>query len=120
MGAPIMAATFKTPAARLGAQIFVLGMVDMLRQNQGLPWDEFVSISAILFERHNLMPDTPVEQFIEVIGSRVSDSNEFALLMKDGAQSISMFVGEKDANAPIDILRAAKYAENNELSLQLP
>lgn len=102
------------PAARAGAQVFILGMADMLRQSENLPWDDFVAIYNSALDVHELLPVIPVDEFIKVVGEAVASERKIAQIMEEGARSIGMFVGEKDAQAPIDLSRAVLFAESNE------
>ena len=112
-GMPLIKSKLANPSTRIAVQIFILGMVDMLRQAENLPWEEYISICKSLFQNHNLTPPMGVEDFIENVARKVSTNEEVAKLMRYGAQSIEMYVVEKDANAPMDLLSVAVFSEKN-------
>lgn len=112
-GMPLIKGKLANPSTRIAVQIFILGMVDMLRQAENLPWEEYISICKSLFQNHNIIPPVGVEDFIEKVAGKVSENEEIAKLMRYGAQSIEMYVVEKDANAPMDLLSVAVFAEKN-------
>ena len=55
----------------------------------------------------------PIEDFVKKIGERASSNEDVAKVMRMGAQSIQMYIGERDANAPTDLVSAAIFAEKN-------
>lgn len=112
-GMPLIADKLAEPAIKFAVQIFILGMADMLRQAENLAWDEYVSICGSLFNSYNLEPSEGINEFIEKVVQEVSENEEVARLMRYGAQSIEMYVVEKDANAPLDLLSVAVFAEKN-------
>ena len=101
------------PTARLGLQVFILGMTDMLRQTEKLSWDQFIAIYEATLSEHKLPPSMPIEDFVKKIGERASSNEDVAKVMRMGAQSIQMYIGERDANAPTDLVSAAIFAEKN-------
>lgn len=109
----LIAGKVEVPAARAGAQVFILGMADMLRQAENLSWEKFVAIYHSALELHDLLPNTSVDELIGTIGKAASTNSEVEQLMKDGAQSIRMYVAERDADAPMDLSRAVLFAESN-------
>ena len=101
------------PAVRLGLQVFILGMTDMLRQTEKLSWEQFIAIYEATLSEHKLLPSMPIEDFVKRIGERASSNEDVAKVMRVGAQSIQMYIGERDANAPTDLMSAAIFAEKN-------
>lgn len=101
------------PATKYAVQIFILGMADMLRQAEDLSWDEYISICGSLFKNHHLSPSQGIERFIEKVVQDVGTNEGVAKIMRYGAQSIEMYVVEKNANAPMDLLSVAVFAEKN-------
>lgn len=112
-GMPLIKGKLTNPSTRIAVQIFILGMADMLRQADNLPWEEYISICKSLFQNHNLIPPMGVEEFIEIVSQKVGANEEVAKIMRYGAQSIEMYFVEKDANAPMDLLSVAVFAEKN-------
>ena len=102
-----------SPAARLGLQVFILGMADMLRQVEKLSWEQFIAIYEATLSEHKLLPPMPIKNFVERIGERASSNGDVEKVMRQGAQSIQMYIAERDANAPIDLISAAHFAERN-------
>lgn len=110
---PLIKGKLANPSTRIAVQVFILGMADMLRQAEKLSWDEYIAICTSLFQNHNLIPPMGVEDFIEKVAQKVGTNEEVAKIMRYGAQSIEMYVVEKDANAPMDLLSVAVFAEKN-------
>jgi hypothetical protein len=102
-----------SPVARAGLQVFILGMTDMLRQAEGLGWEQFVAIYATTLSDYELLPSIPVEAFVKRVGEIASTNSDIEKVIRQGAQSISMYVAERDANAPTDLLGAVLFAEKN-------
>jgi hypothetical protein len=102
-----------SPAAKAGIQVFILGMTDMLRQAENLSWDECLTIYNSILLQYNISPSQPVDKFVDLIGRLVSTNEDIAKVMRVGAQSITMYVSEKDADAPIDLLSVIPFAEEN-------
>jgi DNA/RNA endonuclease YhcR with UshA esterase domain len=107
-----------SPAAKAGIQVFVLGMTDMLRQAENLSWEECLAIYGSILSQYKILPSQPVDAFVDSIGGFVSSNENIAKVMRMGAQSITMYVSEHDANAPIDLLSVVPFAENNQDSFQ--
>ena len=103
----------KNPAVRLGLQVFILGMTDMLRQVEELSWEQFIAIYEATLSEHKLLPSMPVANFVERIGEKASSNEDIEMVMRQGAQSIQMYITENDAQAPIDLIGAAHFAEKN-------
>lgn len=99
--------------ARLGVQIFILGMADMQRNAEGHSYAEFVANYALLLERHDLSPAVPIPEFVAAIGEAAKERPEVANLMSEGAMSIKSYIVERDAGAVDDLARAVQYAEMN-------
>lgn len=112
-GIPLIIEKLSNPAIKFGIQIFILGMADMFRQVENLSWKEYVSICKALFKNHNLISSDKVEDFIEQIIHEVRTNHDVAKIMEYGAQSIEMYIAKNDANAPMDILSVAKFAEKH-------
>lgn len=112
-GMPLIMGKLANPATKIAVQIFILGMADKLRQAESLSWDEYISICESLFKNHNLTPSNGTENFIEKVAQEVSANEEVAKIMRYGAQSIEMYVVERDANAPMDLVSVAMFAEKN-------
>ena len=101
------------PAVRLGLQVFILGMTDMLRQVEKLSWEQFIVIYEATLSEHKLLPSMPIKNFVEGIGERASSNGDVEKVMRQGAQSIQMYIAERDGKAPIDLIGAAHFAEKN-------
>lgn len=110
-GMPLVKDKLANSATKYAIQIFILGMADMLRQAEDLSWDEYISICRSLFKNHDISPPNGVEGFIEKAVQEIGTNEEMAKIMRYGAQSIEMYVVEKDANAPMDLLSVAVFAE---------
>ena len=109
----ILSDRLSNPAVRLGLQVFILGMTDMLRQVEELSWEQFIAIYEATLSEHKLLPSLPVKIFVERIGERASSNGDVEKVMGQGAQSIQMYIADKDAQAPIDLISAADFAEKN-------
>jgi hypothetical protein len=103
----------RTPNARAGLQVFILGMVDMLRQVQKVSWEDFLQIYKTVLDEQNLSPSVEIETFVDLIGKAASSNKPVENVMILGAQSIQRWVGERDANGPLDLIGAVKFADNN-------
>ena len=101
------------PVVKAGLQVFILGMADMLRQVERLSWEEFATIYESALSEFALLPSTPVSSIIDSIGRVALKNADVEKVMRYGAQSIKMYVGERDANAPMDLISAAMFAQNN-------
>jgi hypothetical protein len=101
-----------SPAGKSGLQVFILGMVDMLRQAENLSWEEFLEIYNFILSQHNILPRLPIEKFVDKVESLVSSDENVAKIMRVGAQSITMYMAENDANAPLDLLSVIPFAED--------
>lgn len=102
-----------SPVARAGLQVFVLGMTDMLRQAESIDWKQFVAIYEATLSEYKLLPSMPLEAFVEEVGQIASTNIDIEKVMRQGAQSIRMYVVERDANAPTDLFGAVLFAEKN-------
>jgi len=102
-----------SPPARAGIQIFILGMADMLRQVENLNWKQFISIYNDILSKYELEPSIPIEYFIEAVGNAASTNTDIEKILRLGAQSINLYITERDANAPTDILGAVVFSEKN-------
>ena len=109
----ILSDKLSNPAVRLGLQVFILGMTDMLRQVENLSWEQFIAIYEATLSEHKLLPSMPVKIFVERIGERASSNGDVEKVMGQGAQSIQMYIAEHDAEAPIDLIGATDFAEKN-------
>jgi hypothetical protein len=96
---------------KAGVQVFIIGMADMLRQAQQLSWSDFTAICQFVFEEYKLLPTIPIEEFINHVSEDVSTNDDVAKVMRFGAQSIQMYLGERDAQAPIDLLMVPEFVE---------
>ena len=112
----LISGKLESSSVKFGCQIFILGMADMLRQAEKLDWEDFISIYSAVLEEFDLLPSIPIEDHVEKIGSIASQNEDVERLMRQGAQSISMYIVEKDANAPTDLLGAIYFVEKNEAS----
>jgi len=113
---PLLSGKLYSPIARSGLQIFILGMTDMLRQVESLSLDHFIAIYEATLSEYKLLPSIPVKLFIDKVGKIAPNNADVAKVMRMGAQSIQMFVAEKDANAPTDILGTVAFAEKKSSS----
>ena len=113
---PLLSGKLSSPIARSGLQVFILGMMDMLRQAESLSLENFITIYEATLSEYKLLPSIPVKLFIEKVGEIAQNNADVAKVMRMGAQSIQMYVAEKDANAPTDILGTVAFAEKNSSS----
>jgi len=87
-GMPLVVDKLANTATKTAIQIFILGMVDMLRQAENLSWDEYVSICRTLFDNHNLPPSNGIEGFIEKVIQIVSTNEDVARIMRYGEKML--------------------------------
>ncbi len=111
---PLIRGQLNAPAARAAAQVFILGMADMLRQTEKLSWDDFVTIYRSTLDRRGLLPKIPVDEFMRVVSDAANGDEKIEQILIDGARSLREFVVERGTSAPIDLLLAIKFAESNE------
>ena len=64
------------PIVRMAMQVFILGMADMARQVEKVPWNEFVKLYESVLLTHELKPRSGVEDFIKKVGEAASSSKE--------------------------------------------
>ena len=69
-----------------------------------------------MFADYKLLPAVPIENFIDHVGEVVATNDDVAKVMRIGAQSIQMFVGEQDAQSPMDLLSVPQFVEKNRAS----
>jgi len=115
-GMTIISEKLSDADVRAGVQVFILGMADMLRQAENLSWPDFIAIYQSVLEEHKLLPTISVEDFMDNVGEAVSTNEDVAKLMRFGAQSIQMYVGERDAQAPTDLLSVPQFVEGGRSS----
>lgn len=115
---PLVLAKCSNPCVRVGVQVFILGMADMFRQAERLDWGQFVTIYSAALSEYDLLPPKGVEAFVEKVGATASNNADVAKLMRYGAQSIRMYVVERDAQAPTDLISVALFSEENAPSLK--
>ena len=113
---PLVVDKLSDPYAKAGIQVFIMGMADMLRQSEKLEWADFVAICHSVFKAHKLLPEKPIDEFVKLIGEIASTNDDVAKVMRVGAQSIQMYVAERDADAPLDLLSVTKFVERDESS----
>jgi hypothetical protein len=101
------------PVTKAAIQVFVLGMTDMLRQSEKLSTEEFLNIFSTVLSQQNLLPKGEIQEFVYRIAGLAGREEAIDNLLRQGAQSIMMYVVEKEANAPLDLLSAVKFAEKN-------
>ena len=115
---PLISSQLGNDAIKAGVRIFILGMADMLRQAEQLSWEQFVSICHEVFKAHKILPSTSTEVYLENIQQDVAKNEDLAKLMRVGAQSIQMFVVERDAQAPTDLVSVPLFVKKNESSFR--
>lgn len=115
---PLVREKCSDPCVRAGVQVFILGMTDMLRQVEGLDWGQFIAAYGAILSAHGLVPPRGVEAFAQKVGSIAAANADIEELMRQGAQSIRMYVAEHDAEAPTDLISAALFSEKNASSFQ--
>ena len=109
----LLSKKLSNPAARAGLQVFVLGMTDMLRQAENLGREQFIAIYDAVLSEHKLLPSMSVEEFVNRVGEVASKNSDIEKVMRQGAQSIRMYIAERDANAPTDLFGVVLFAEKN-------
>ena len=112
-GMILMSEKLLNPIARAGLQVFILGMTDMLRQAESLSWEQFIAIYEATLSEYELLPSMPIKAFVDRVGQIASSNGDVEKVMRQGAQSIRMYVAERDANAPTDLIGAVIFAEKN-------
>lgn len=110
---PLVSQQFQAPCVRVAAQVFILGMADMLRQAGEIDWDRFIDIYENTLRYYSLLPEGGTKTFVREVGELAARSQEVGQLMRRGAQSITMYVSEHDANAPDDLLGVPLYAKKH-------
>ncbi|MBD3648640.1 MAG: hypothetical protein HUJ31_14575 [Pseudomonadales bacterium] len=103
----------RTPSESAAVQVFMLGMADMQRQVKDTSWDNFLEIYKSILAKYGLAPRIATGRFVDVIGNVASKDEIVERVMILGAQSIARWVGERDANAPIDLIGATKFAQDH-------
>lgn len=109
----LLSEKLSSPVARAGLRVFILGMTDMLRQAESLGWEQFIAIYEAILSEYKLLPSVPVEVFVQRVGEITSTNADIEKVMRQGAQSIHMYVAQHDANAPSDLFGAVLFAEKN-------
>ena len=115
---PLVIGRCSDPCVCAGVQVFILGMADMIRQTEKLDWSQFIAIYSDTLSSYRLLPSTGVEAFVQKVGSSAPYNEDVAKLMRYGAQSIRMYVGERDANAPADLISAVVFLEKQASSFR--
>jgi hypothetical protein len=110
---PVALGMLSKPGARIAAQVFILGMLDMQRQVEGLSMEEFSDVYEFVLDAHGLLPEHPVPEFIDTIAKEAANDQRIGQLWIDGAHSLRAYVAEKDHEAPIDLARAVRYGVAN-------
>jgi hypothetical protein len=109
----LLSKRISNPIARAGLQVFILGMTDMIRQAERLDWEQFITIYEATLSEYELLPSMPIEAFVDRVGQISSSNADVEKVMRQGALSICMYVAERDANAPIDLIGVVDFAEKN-------
>jgi hypothetical protein len=104
---------FDVPGVRIACQLFVLGMVDMLRSVNKLESPQFMTLLRGVLADHDLTPETSVERFADRAGRAAQTSNVVGRIIDEGTKSIRSYVVDRDADAPTDLGRIALYAQKN-------
>ncbi len=112
-GFPTIMGHLSDPVARVGIQIFILGMVDMKRNVEKLSMAEFVSSYHSLLDRHDLALPVPTESFVEVVTEEARRSEDIRHLINEGAMAIRAYIANQEADAVVDLARAAVFAKEN-------
>ncbi|WP_153022795.1 hypothetical protein [Rhodanobacter thiooxydans] len=100
---PLVREKFSDPSVKAGVQVFILGMVDMLRGVEELNWGQFVGAYGAILRSNDLVPSCGAEAFVQRVGSIAASTPNIEKLMRQGAQSIQMYVAKRDADAPTDL-----------------
>lgn len=115
---PLVLGKCSDPYVKSAVQVFILGMADMLRQAERLDHGQFVAVYAAALSDYDLLPSRDIKAFVQAVGDTASRNEDVAKLMSYGAQSIRMYVAERDADAPTDLLSVALFAEKNTSSFE--
>ena len=110
---PVVLAMLNEPSARMAAQVFILGMIDMQRQVEGLSMKEFTDTYEFVLDAHGLLPEEPIPALIDAIGQAAASDQRIGRLMIDGAHSFRAFVADGDHEAPFDLARAVNFGISN-------
>jgi len=115
---PLISGQLNNDAVKAGVRVHILGMADMLRQSEHLSWEEFIVVCREIFKENGILPVTSVEEYLEKIQKDISENEDVAKVMRIGAQSIQMFVAERDAQAPMDLISVPQFVKNTESSFK--
>ena len=115
---PLISAQLVNDPIKAGVRLFVLGMVDKLRQAHQFSWDEFIAICTEIFKENELLPNMPMKEFLNEIQNNVADNEDLAKIMRVSAQSIQMYVSERDAQAPMDLISVPQFVKGAESSFE--
>ncbi len=110
---PLVIPKCSDPCTKAGIQVFILGMADKLRQTEKLDWPQFISVFSGALSRYGLIPLQGADEFARKVGASAPNNKDIEKLMRYGAQSIQMFVHERDANAPSDLISTVVFLESN-------
>lgn len=115
---PLVHEKLSNLCVKAGVQVFILGMTDMLRQVEGLDWSQFIATYDAILSAHGVVPPGGAEAFVQKVGSIASENKNVEKIMRQGAQSIQMYVVERDAEAPTDLISAVLFSEKNASSFE--
>ena len=101
------------PGVKPACRLFILGIVDMIRQINHLNSSEFLSLLAVVLSDCKLEPPDTLEQFVKQVGQAAEKHPIIEQIMQEGANSIRSYIVDRDTGAPLDIGRVVLYAEKN-------
>lgn len=113
---PLVVGKCSDPHVKACVRVFVLGMADMIRQVEQLDHAQFISAYAEALSANNLLPSKGAGEFVKSVGAIAPKNESVAKIIRYGAQSIRMFVVERDPEAPTDLLSVVVFAEKNSSS----
>jgi hypothetical protein len=102
------------PVVRAACQLFVLGLVDMVRSANKMERVPFVALlDRVLVDHHIAISGESTERFVERAGAAARASSVVADIISEGAKSLRFWVADRDAEAPFDMMRMALYAQEH-------
>lgn len=106
--------SWSKPCVRTACQLFVLGVIDMVRSVNKLEWPQFIVLLDRVLLDHDLAISVEcTESFVERAGKAARASSVVADIVDEGAKSIRSWVATRDVDAPDDVMRVALYAQKH-------
>lgn len=116
---PLVAHELSSAAARGGAQVHILGMTDLLSQIHKWSADQYFVAYRNALHACELVPNLSIPEFVKRIAVLAETNEAIEKTMRVAAQSIRLFVAERDPNAPIDLAQAILFAKKHAATFQM-